>query len=312
MSVAVILTHGDLDGMACAIMLLRCYPDAALRFGNDRTLARDVRAVAEMEPPPAELLIADIALDPRQHDTVGGALRAVVARGTIVRVFDHHAGWEGHPELPELLTTFCVDAQRTTAAVLVRQECLPHDGEAAFWLSVLSRKQSSPATAAHFDLLAALQDPANYGCNEAILRALARDRTILPEWQTLTDEHDQHRTEAQARALADAETLVTAGGLRLGWIDRRGQAERVFIGAEVLQERDWDLSASVMARKVVLGGAHIDSGVSLRFLHGTHTVDGIRLQVAGHDTPVAITLLDRATSSADFEAAVRKLILQSL
>jgi hypothetical protein len=106
-----------------------------------------------------------------------------------------------------------------------------------------------------------------------------------------------------------ADTITTNGGLRVGWINGR---DRVFVGEETMRAQGWDLVATVTPRKVILGGAHIDSGVSLGALHGTHDVDGVRLQVAGHDTPIAITPLDRATAIADFPAAVRGLIINKL
>jgi len=309
---ATILTHGDHDGMVCAIMLLRRYPEAALRFSNDRNLARDLHAVAATEPPPAELLIADIALGPRQHDAMREAVRAVAVRGTAIRLFDHHTGWRSHSDLPELFATFCVDDQRTTAAVLVRRECLPDDGEAGFWLSVLSRKGASPETAMHFALLAALQNRENYGINTDILRALARDRTMRPEWAALAEAHRAREARALAEALAVAETLTTTQGRRVGWLDRRASRDRIFVDEQVMRAHGWDLVANATARKVTLGGAHIDSGVSLRALHGAHDVAGVRLQVVGHDSPVAITPLGRGGSTDSFLRAVRKLIVERL
>jgi len=306
----VLLTHGDPDGMVCAILLLRLHPDARLEFDNHDTLARRLRNLAADDPPPGAVFISDIPLGPDQHEPVRDALEALLARGAALHLFDHHRGWQDHPELLRWFATSCVtDNDGGTAAALVKRELLPQDAAAGFWLSVLSKRERSPATATPFALLTALQDRDNRGRNKDILRALAQDPAIRPEWAALVEEHLAREARALAEALAAAETLTTAQGRRVGWLDRRGHRTRIFVGDGAMQAHGWDLIATVEARKVRLGGARINQGVSLGPLRGTREVDGVRLQVAGHDTPVAITPLD---CDGGFVAAARKLILESL
>jgi len=309
----VIVTHGDPDGMVSAILLLRLHPEAALEFDNDRTLARRLRDLAAAEPPPGAVFISDIPLGSDQHEPVRTALEALTARGTAVHLFDHHRGWRDRPEVLRLLARACVtDDDGGTAAALIKVALLPGDAMAGFWLSVLSNRERSPQTATHFALLTALRQRENYGRNKGILRALAQDATIRPEWAALAEEHRACEERALAEALAASETLTTTQGRRVGWLDRRDHRTRIFVGDRPMQAQRWDLVATVEVRKVRLGGPHINQGVSLGFLHGTHDVSGVSLQVAGHDSPVAITPLGRGGSADNFLRAVRQLIVEKL
>jgi len=308
-----ILTHGDHDGMVCAILLLRLHPEARLEFDSDRTLARRLRDLAAAESPPGVVFVSDIPLGFDRHEPVRAALEALTTRGTVVCLFDHHRGWQDHPEVLRLFATACVtDDDGGTAAALIGSALLPGDTTAGFWLSVLSRRERSPETATHFALLTALQQRENYGRSKDTLRALAQESTIRPEWAALAEEHRAREARALAEALATAETLTTAQGRRVGWLDRRDHGTRIFVGDQAMQAQGWDLVATVEARKVRLGGAHINQGVSLGFLRGPQDVAGVRLQVAGHDSPVAVTPLGRGVSADSFLRAVRQLIVEKL
>ncbi|MEI6514042.1 MAG: transposase [bacterium] len=72
-----------------------------------------------------------------------------------------------------------------------------------------------------------------------------------------------------------------------------------------------DLMASVIRNGVILGGASIDRGIDLSFLHGFHSFEGISLEVVGHKCPVRLRPVDGEVTS-EFVHAVKNLIIEKI
>lgn len=313
---ASLLTHGDLDGMVSAILVLKSLPlcEASIRIANGRTLGKEIRSVVALTPPPDQVFITDIPLLTEQAGEVIAGIRELRKQGVGVHLYDHHHGWEEAAEARSCGATFCVDTSKTTAAALVwRERCRGMNGSQE-WLRLLSEKDKSesPLIRERFGLLAALMQPQNYGKTESVLKALAQGGDMLPEHQELSSRHYSEHVKREKQVAERAEVLVTKSGRKIGWIDLRAEKGFLLVSREVAKTHGVEVVGSVIRGAVLLGGSSIDQGVDLSFLHGEHMVDGIRLSVAGHKSPVRISMVEPDIDEDRFVAAARRLVLDRL
>jgi hypothetical protein len=310
---ATLLTHGDLDGMVSAILVLKSLPacEAAIRIANGRTLEKELRAIIAQTSPPDSIFITDIPLLPEYAEEVIAGIRDLTKRGIGVHLYDHHHGWEAAADIRAGFATFCVDTGKTTAAALVwRERCRGISGSQE-WLRLLSEKEKSesPLIRERFGLLAALMQPQNYGKTESVLKALARGGDLLPEHRELSSRHYLEHVKREKQVAERAEVLAAKSGRLIGWIDLRSERGFLLVSREVAKAHGVEVVGSVIRGAVVLGGSSIDKGLDLSFLHGEHTVDGVRLSVAGHKSPVRISAVGEGVDGEKFVAAVKGLIL---
>ena len=117
----------------------------------------------------------------------------------------------------------------------------------------------------------------------------------------------------QERLLAEnVEVFETQHGQRIGWLDLRDEAGLYSnISKLVVEYHSVDLMASVIRNGVVLGGASIDRGIDLSFLHGFHSFEGRSLEVVGHKSPVRFRPVDGEVNN-EFVHAVKNLIIEKI
>jgi hypothetical protein len=207
-----------------------------------------------------------------------------------------------------------VDTSKTTAAALVwRERCRGIDGSQE-WLRLLSEKDKSesPLIRERFGLLAALMQPQNYGKTESVLKALAQGDDMTPEHRELSSRHYAEHVKRERQVAERAEILVTKSGRQIGWIDLRAEKGFLLVSRKVAKMHGVEVVGSVIRGAVLLGGSSIDKGVDLSFLYGEHTVDGVRLSVAGHKSPVRISMVGPGVDEGRFVAAARRLVLEKL
>ncbi len=289
---AVLLTHGDLDGMVSAILVLKSLPacEASIRIANGRTLGKELRDLVARTPPAEQVFITDIPLLADHAAEVLAGIRELAKRGGGLHLYDHHLGWEAAAEVRSCFAAFCVDTSKPTAAALVwRERCRDIEGSQE-WLRLLSEKDKSesPQIRERFGLLTALMQPQNYGKTESVLKALAQGGDLLPEYRELANRHYSEQMKREKQIAERAEILVAKSGRQIGWIDLRREKGFLLVSREVAKMHGVEVVGSVIRGAVLLGGSSIDQGVDLSFLHGEHTEDGVRLRVTGHKSPVRI------------------------
>lgn len=311
-----LLTHGDLDGFVSAILVLKSLQSDAvtIRIANGKSLHHKLRNLVAMTPSPEQVFITDIPLLAVHADGVVAALRDLASRKTSIHVYDHHHGWDETPGVATSCVTYCVDTRKTTAAAIVwRERHLGGDGSQE-WLRLLSEKSNSEdqATVDRFGLLAALMQPQHYRQTEAVLKALAQGGDLLPAHHDLSRWYYAEHVGREKRLAEGAQVLVAQSGRRVGWIDLRQEEGFLLVSRLVAEMHSVDVVGTVIRNAVLLGGASIDQGMDLTFLHGEHTVDGVRLSVAGHKSPVRISAVGAGVDADMFVAAARRLILERL
>ncbi len=313
----VILTHGDLDGMTCAIMLLGFLKgDPEVTITNHAHLRRNLKELAGGPSGVAEIFITDVPLARPSREHVLASMAQLASQGVRIHLFDHHIGWDD-PDVLERLNQCCetvvVDTRKTTAAALVWRELLRGDGNSQRWLKLLSEKDGSsdPWVRERFGLLVALMERENYSKTEPILKALAQDLPLGPEEQALSDWYFSEKVARESAIAEQAKILTASSGRRIGWLDLRSHNQRLHVAPLVVKRHGVDLVVTVVRDGIVVGSEAIDRGVDLTFLHGEHEVNGARMTIAGHRSPVRISPSDRKVT-AEFIVAARELLLESL
>jgi len=311
-----VLTHGDLDGMVCAILVLRrsAGADADVRITNAEHLHHALGKLARETCLPKRLFVLDIPLQMAHQAPVVGALRDLSQRGVAVHLYDHHHGWDEAPEVTALCATYSVSTAKTTAAALVWRGLCRHDRGSHVWLRLLSERSNSsdPSIVERFGLLAALMQPQHYAHTEAVLKALAREDELSDEYRALAEWYYEAHAPRQEALASRAEVLTTRAGRRIGWLDLRGEEGYLLVASHVAEQLCVELVVTVTNRTVTLGGQSIDEGTDLTALHGEHTVDGVRLVVAGHKSPVRIDPADSREVTDGFVEAAQALVAERL
>jgi len=308
-----ILTHGDLDGMVCGILLLRAVSqDASIRITNGEKLANELGALADLPEPPQDVFITDIPLVSHAQASVLAIVAALKKRGSRTHVYDHHHGWEA-AQPRSSFATFIVDVRKTTAAAIVWRELLRGDKPSQRWLQLLSEKDQSKDVeiVRDFGLLAALMQPMHWGHTDAALRALASGAELSANEASLSRWYFEIHVPREREIASNAEILTSTHGRKLAWIDLRAYREHFNVSRHAVEMHGVDVVATVIQGAVLLGGQSIDHGIDLTFLHGKHALGTGTITVAGHKSPVRISPQD-GKATDPFVAAVRQFILDRL
>lgn len=311
-----LLTHGDLDGSVSAILVMKSLQsvDVTIRIANGKTLGKDLRDIVAMASPPEQVFITDIPLLTDHADEILSALGSLILKGARVHLYDHHHGWDEVPGVKAKCATYCVDTRKTTAAAIVWRERLRPDKDSQEWLRLLSEKSDSedPDIVDRFGLLAALMQPKNYKHTETVLKALAQGGNMWPEHLALSRWYYSEHVEREKKLAAGAQVLIAKSGRRVGWVDLRKEKGHLLVSRLVVELLRVDVVGTVIRNAVLLGGSSIDQGLDLSFLHGEHTVGGVRFSVAGHKSPVRISAVEEGGDDERFVDAARGLILDRL
>ena len=312
-SPVVILTHGDLDGMVCGILLLRAISqDATIRITNGEKLANGLGALVDLPEPPQDVFITDVPLVSRARAGVMDIVATLSERGCRIHVYDHHRGWEaGQPR--GSFATFIVDVHKTTAAAIVWRELLRGDKPSQRWLQMLSEKDTSKDVeiVRDFGLLAALMQPMHWGHTDAALRALASGTELSTDQASLSRWYFGVHVPKEREIASNAEILTTTHGRKLAWIDLRACREHFNVSRHAVEMHGADVVATVIRGALLLGGKSIDQGLDLTFLHGQHALGGETVTIAGHKSPVRISP-EGGKATDSFVEAVRQFILNRL
>jgi hypothetical protein len=317
LSRTLILTHADLDGMVSGILLLtKLGPGARVKITNGSKLAEAIRSEMANDECPGSVYIADIPLDRAYIEEAYSAMEMLAQKGCSVHLYDHHIGWNEPANalrFRPLFATYDVDEEKTTAAALVWRDFLNRDLSCQRWLELLSRKDNSPddKVADDFRVLAALMQPRYNRRRYDVMRSLAAG-TSIEDRQEIVDWYVAEYLVRERTLAENADIIETHSGRRIGWIDlREEEGFYANISKMIVERHSVDLVASVIRNGVMLGGASIDRGIDLTFLHGYHNLDGIAIEVVGHKSPVRIRPVDGVVSSK-FVAVARDMITEKI
>ncbi|HHN46127.1 MAG TPA: hypothetical protein ENN09_01680 [Planctomycetes bacterium] len=313
----VILTHGDLDGMTSAIMLLRRLPpETRVIITNGQKLLSELDKIAAASDVPPDIFIADIPLVARYVDRVESAIRRLVEQESRVHLYDHHLCWQDAAlceRFRSACTTLVVDAGKTTAAALVWKHYLKTARDAQHWLQMLSEKNASadPTIRLHFGILAALMQPQHWKMTASTLKALAHEKPLSEEQNKMAEWYYEEHLPRERAIVDSAEVITTAAGRRIAWLDLRDEKQHFSVSKAAIEKHGAELAATVIRSGVLLGGASIDEGLDLTFLHGRHEHDGIGFNVVGHKSPVKFVPLEGDVTD-EFVQAIRSFVFKAL
>lgn len=313
----VILTHGDLDGMVSAILLLtRLGPRTEVAFTRGFQLADALRKVDGSAVPCAALYIADLPLQGDQAEAVCSQLEAAKDRGASLHLYDHHPGWleaRWAERIRPLFSSFHVKVPGTTAAAPVWLYFLKRDPRRQRWLALLSAKDGSTDESVRddFHLLCALAQRHDSRMTVQAMKALAAGEPVGGREEVVAEYRSVYLPRVKV-LVGQVRVFTTRGGRRIGWLDlREEKGWYPGIARPVIERHGVDLAASVTRRGVMLGGAAVDAGTDLTPLHGDHQAGGIAFRIAGHKSPVCILPAAGQMDEA-FLAAVHAFLVERL
>lgn len=312
----IILTHGDLDGLVSAILLLRRLPSTSpIRITNGENLGRELLKLAKTPEGPTAIYLTDLPLVTNTAAHVLTAIRTLTDAGRTIHIYDHHRGWEteGGKLIRSLCEAFYVSTEKTTAAAIVWTRFLHSEAASKRWLQLLAEKEGSAEDDIRrdFGILAALMQRQHWKLQDNALRELAEGKQPSNQIRQLADWYYTEHRERERKIAGRAEVLTTRNERKMAWLDLRAEDGRVMVARDVIHQYGVELVATITAKGVIVGGASIDQGVDLVPLHGQHEIDGVGITVAGHKSPVRISPVDGVVDER-FLAAARAFVTMRL
>jgi hypothetical protein len=271
---ALIITHGDVDGMTCAAQLIRReHGDYRVQYSNARWIAGKLHAALKCSP--ARVYVTDIPADKQAVEEV----RALTEAGVQVSWIDHHP-W--HPMVLEELQQLCEhieynESLATPAGVLLARWLEPGDQHCARIGGICyASEKGTPWERDWFRLLSSYVGK----CADGVLERFAFDRAF-------TDD-DLQRIEAQValeelagRMLADKpQTAVARGGATIAVYDISANPG-IYLGSKVFAHHAVDYSLiriSVTKWQLAYRPGLADTAKPLA---GCQEVSGATLSIAG-------------------------------
>ena len=216
-----IVTHGDLDGMVSAILVLNAIDTgAAIQISNATHLAKHLEGLAIQPVAPAKVFITDIPLAEDQGSQVAQAVAHLTERGAEVHIYDHHLGWDNTPAVEDIqkrCATFCVETGRTTAAAVLWRKLLLGDRKSQRWLKLLADRDRSaaPEIARDFRILAALMQRQHWHHTETVLKLLATGEELSQEHVALATWYQQTQAKTERQVASQADVITSEHGTRI-------------------------------------------------------------------------------------------------
>ena len=297
-STAIIITHGDVDGMVCAAQLIRREgPKCRLLFSNARWIASKLLEILKRDPLPKRLYVTDIPASSQCSE----AVRQLAGKGVEVTWIDHHP-WPSSviEELGGSCSLIHEAARNRPAGILVGEWL----GEEDPYCQQVARicyagEKGTDWERAWFQLLASQVGK----CERDILDRLASNSEFTQD--------DLKKIEGQVEMEQMAEELLakaprteqTRDGRTLAVYDL-SQEPNVYLGGKVFRHHEVDFCLiKVTARKWQLA-SRTGSGTDFGLLCGDHVVAGTRFRIGGRPNLVSIEATDSKTATGVHEAII--------
>ena len=298
---AVVVTHGDIDGMVAAAIVVRRERsvDCEVAFSNARGISKKLQQALRRESPPGRLYVCDIPASADAY-TVANALNEA---GVEVRWIDHHP-WDD--VTPEQMTRVCKEVvynegTNTPAGVLAGE----WQGERDAYCGRIGRicyasERGTEWERNWFRLLASYVGKGR----KDVLERLAFDRPFTEGDKRRIADQALAETVAEAILAQSPRTVTTTDGRSMAVYDTSSKPG-VFLGRKVLDRHEVDLCLiRVLPRKWQIACRPRD-GLSLASLVGEHAVRDGLLHVGGREKQLlAIEVIANAPAGVDLHEAI--------
>jgi hypothetical protein len=235
MRTAVIITHGDVDGMTCAAQLIRREQgDCRLVFSSAKWITRHLTRELEGDSPPVRLYVTDIPAS----DSAVRTVKELAAAGVDVYWIDHHPWRNG---LLDRSREYCAqvehnEALSTPAGVLLGAWLRKEDpyceriGRICY-----ASERGTEWERNWFRLLSRFIGK----CDRSVLERLAYEQDFTPE--DLRHIRHQERLEEIAEEILtdDPRTVTTSQGKQLAVYDT-ADTPGVYLGGKVFRHHPVD------------------------------------------------------------------------
>jgi hypothetical protein len=292
---AIIITHGDVDGMVCAAQLIRRErSQSRVMFSNARWIASKLNAVCASSELPQRVYVTDIPAD-RQ---AAQAVQELSKRGVQVHWIDHHP-WPD--EVVPLLNAACAmvrhNAALSTPAGVLLGKWL--ENEDAYYGRIAgicyASEKGSEWERNWFRVLSSHVGKSNF----EVLERLAYDREFTPD--DLDRIKSQVRLEEESVKIAAApppRVERTASGKVLAVYDMRDRPG-VYLGNKVFKHHPLDYCLNRISDRKWQIATNPSSALSLESLVGKHEVAGISIIAKGRPDRLLALECDIGTSPSD-------------
>ena len=276
MSQAVIITHGDVDGMTCAAQLIRHESgNCELQFSNAKWIASKFVALAQRGQQPARIYITDIpASAPCQPSA-----RQLAQSGAEIYWFDHHP-WE--EDLVAELRQVCAEivyrpAIQYPAGILLGMWLDAQDPYCGQIGRICYASEcGTPWERDWFRLLSSYIGKSD----RAVLERLANNLEFTPD--------DRDRIAAQVKLELQSERIISEDPERIRSAYGRSIAAYdtsawpgIYIGRKVFNHHDVDYSLVRITDCKWQLACHADRGLNMARLIGRHALGAEAIHVAG-------------------------------
>ena len=273
---ALIITHGDVDGMVCAAQLIRRERgNCEVVFSNARWIARKLEAVLRPQETPRRVYVTDIPAEVQ----AAAVVVQLTGAGTKVYWVDHHPWAEGLVAQMQAICTRLVynEAMSTPAGILLGQWLGEEDPYCRQIASICyAYEKGTTWQRDWFRLLSSCIGKAG----RPILDRLAFDQPFTEE--DLQAIQRQAGADRSAETMLSAEALIvrTAAGKNLAVYDTSDKPG-VFLGRKVFEHHEVDYCLVRISGRKWQVASRPDVDLPLEKLMGLHDLDGTRISVAG-------------------------------
>ena len=273
---AIVVTHGDVDGMVCAAQLIRREKsECDVEYSNARWIALKLGSVLEARSLPIRVYVADIPA----NEKAASVVKKLVERGVDVWWADHHPWPDG---LVDRLGEICHEvihneAMSTPAGVLLGRWLAEEDP----YCGKLGRicyayEKGTPWERDWFCLLASYIGRSS----RDMLERLAYDRPFTEEDRKKIDQQVESKQQAEEMLAQEPRVEETAGGGTMAVYDLSDK-QGVYLGKKVFRSHPVDYCLIRISTRKWQIASRPGSGRSLRALTGQRDLDGMPIRVAG-------------------------------
>ncbi len=274
---AVVITHGDVNGMVCAAQLIRREKGRCeVLFSSARWIAGKLEQVAQRKPLPERLYVTDI---PANAHAAGWVERMVEA-GVDVFWIDHHPLSEDG--ILERLSRACEtvvynESTSTPAGVLLGRWLGKEDPYCEQVAGICYAYEKGTEWERDWFRLLASQ-VGNAGVD--VLGRLAFDQPHTQQDRLRIQEQRDVDDLAEKLLSEPPRTVTTADGKTMAVYDTSAMP-RVFLGQKVFQRHDVDYCMIRISKGKWQIASNPDRSLPLRRLMGRHRMEGMEVEAAG-------------------------------